>query len=161
MEDTTTTADKSIVDQLDFGARTTKRVEWEAFEFTITGPHQVEVVNASCGFEKGEHAYTVGIAEREGVAVPVECSCPADIHREPDCKHKVALATVGGSTVLEAALAYDDSPPLSRQSPESTTTVAEKIETDGGEDTCPNGSKFCDGANGDVLPCFPCMEAQE
>ena len=158
MSHSDTIADKTVVDQLDFGTKTAKRVGWEAFEFSIVGPHQVEVINASYGFQKGEHSYTVGVQRRDGVPVPVECDCPTDVHREPDCKHKVALATVGGSTVLEAALAYDDSPPLSRQSPESTTTVAEKIETDGGEDTCPNGYKLCDGSNGDVLPCFSCAK---
>jgi hypothetical protein len=94
---------KSIVTQLDFGAKTAQRVTWEAWEFTLLGPYQVKVTNASYGCEKDDHAYVVGVEERDGVPVPAECECPADIHRDPDCKHKVALATIGGPTVLNAA----------------------------------------------------------
>ena len=134
MEDTTIAADKSIVDQLEFGAKTAKRVGWEAWEFTIVGPHQVEVANASYGCEKGDHTYTVGVKKRGGVPVPVECSCPADIHREPDCKHKVALATIGGPVVLNAAVDYEDTGELSVRD-ENVPTVADKLQTDGGNTT--------------------------
>ena len=47
-----TTAEKSIVDELTFGAKTAKRVGWEAWEFSVAGPHQIEVTNASWGFQK-------------------------------------------------------------------------------------------------------------
>jgi len=166
MEATTTTADNGIVDELDFGSKTAKRVGWEAFEFSIVGSHQVEVINASYGFEKDDHSYTVGVEVRDGVAVPVECACPADIHREPDCKHKVALATVGGSTVMDAAVKFeeteesDSTPPFPLLTSEETTTVAEKIETDGGLQTCPNGNIHCNGSTDEKLPCFACFEGE-
>jgi hypothetical protein len=70
-----------------------------------------------------------------GVAVPAECECPADVHRDPDCKHKVALAITGRPTVLNAALSYDG--------PSKDLEVA----TDGG---C-----ACD----DDLPCFDCFDS--
>lgn len=162
MQSTKTATHKTVVDQLDFGTKTAKRVGWEAFEFTLVGLHQVEVVNASYGFEKGEHTYTVGVERRDGVPVPIECGCPADLHRDADCKHKVALATVGGSTVMEAALEFEGSTEPARDTPfpssnvEDITTVADKIETDGGPQTCPNGNVHCNGSAGETLSCFSC-----
>jgi hypothetical protein len=51
---------------------------------------------------------------------------------------------------------------------DTTTTAAEKLKPDGGivavdsePDTCPSGYDFCDGPDGDVLPCFPCLEKIE
>jgi hypothetical protein len=106
MKATNRSQGKSIVTQLDFGAKTARRVSWGAWEFTVVGPHQIRVTNASYGFEKEDHAYVVGVEEREGVPIPAECGCPADIHRNPDCKHKLALATIGGPTVLDAAMEF-------------------------------------------------------
>ena len=141
MEDTTTAADKSIVDQLEFGAKTAKRAGWEAWEFTIVGPHQVEVTNASYGCDKKDHSYTVGIDNRAGIPVPAECECPADLHRESDCKHKVALATVGGPVVLNAAVDYEDTGGLSVRD-ENVPTVADKLQTDGGTATDGEASQY-------------------
>ena len=162
MSNNDTTAEKRIVEQLSFGAKTAKRVTWEAWEFTVVGPHQVEVTNASYGVEKDAHAYIVGVEERTGVPVPAECECPADKYNEEyDCKHKVALATVGGPTVLQAAVACSSSRPAS--SDENSPGPADRLKTDGGavtedppEDTCPNGKPWCPGPEGDTLPCFEC-----
>jgi hypothetical protein len=169
MENTTATADKSIVEQLDFDAKTSRRVGWETWEFSIAGPHQVEVTNAAYGFLKDEHSYVVGIKKRGGILVPAECECPADVHREPDCKHKVALATMGGPIVLNAAINYEPTAAgFSLSSPDGVTTAADKLETDGGtvavtddSDACPNGDGRCDGPDGDELPCFECFELTE
>lgn len=49
-----TTADKSIVEELNFGTKTSKRATWEAWEFSIEAPHLVRVTNASYGVEKDE-----------------------------------------------------------------------------------------------------------
>ena len=147
METNETSDHKSAVGQLDFDSRTSKRVTWEAWEFTVIGPHQIEVVNASYGSEKADHTYTVGIEDRDGVAVPSECNCPADLHREPDCKHRVALAAIGGPTVLDAALAFES--PARETEPESNSeTVADKLRADGG----------CDCDQWD-LPCFECFDS--
>lgn len=127
-------AEKRIaVENLDFGAKTAKRVAWESWEFTVVGPHQVRVTNASYGFLKDDHSYTVGVDLRNGLASPAECECPADIHHDQDCKHKVALATVGGPTVLNAAVEAE----ASRDNKE--------LKADGGCE--------CDS---DELPCFEC-----
>ena len=160
MSEKTATSEKCIVDQLSFGAKTVKRVTWELWEFTIVSPYLVEVTNASYGVEKDDHAYTVGVEERDGLIVPSECDCPADLHYEDDCKHKVALATVGGKTVLNAAVNY--SPPNGRRSTTKSITVRDKLQTDGGNSTdenrCPNGDSMCPGPNpgNDELPCFEC-----
>jgi hypothetical protein len=163
-------AEKRIVEQLNFGAKTAKRTGWEVWEFCIAGPHQVEVTNASYGFEKDDHAYVVGIEKRDGVPVPAECECPADKYNEDyDCKHKVALATVGGTTVLNAAVEFENTAPgLSRPNRDVVTTAADKLQTDGGtatvsedSDTCPNGDARCDGPDGEGLPCFDCFEVDK
>jgi len=120
-------------EHLDYTPRTLKRVEWE---FTVIGPHLIEVTNASYGFEKDDHSYTVGVAVRDGVAVPSECECPADTHHDTDCKHKTALAIVGGPTVLNAAVDF------------KRLTPVLGVATDGG---C-----ACDE---DQLPCFDCYSA--
>lgn len=169
MEDTASSSEKRIVEQLSFGAKTSKRVVWEAWDFTVEGPYQVRVTNASWGFQKDDHSYVVGVKERDGLVMPAECGCKADRFREEyDCKHKVALATVGGPTVLNAATAFEDTATtLSDSSPQNVTTAKEKLHTDGGtvttddeSETCPNGDAQCDGPEGDGLPCFACYEGE-
>ena len=154
---------RTVVDHLTFGSKTVKRVSWETWEFTVVGPHLVEVTNASYGYLKDDHSYVVGVEERDGLAVPVECDCPADIHHDPDCKHKVALATVGGETVLNAAVSFETPAPAS--SGGDSMTAQNKLKADGGtvtaetgseEDTCPSGDPRCDGPESDDLPCFAC-----
>jgi hypothetical protein len=96
--------EKNAVSLLNFGKKTAKRVAWEAWEFTVVGPNRVRVTNASYGYVKDDHSYTVAVGERAGTLVPTECECPADKWREDyDCKHKVALAAVGGAVVMKAA----------------------------------------------------------
>jgi len=127
---------KSAVEYLNFGAKTSKRVTWESWEFTIEAPHLVRVTNASYGCEKDNHSYLVGVEDRDGVLVPAECECPADMYNEEyDCKHKVALAAVGGAVVLDAAAAF------SHQSTEGDESIL------AGE---------CDCTTLSDLPCWPC-----
>jgi hypothetical protein len=85
----------------------------------------------------------------------------------------VALATIGGSVVMQAAA--KQSTPTLEAGEQTSTTLAERMRPDGGvivegdcsEDTpliasqrseCPNGEKFCSGPNGDSLPCFACFD---
>ena len=82
MIDNTAAEDKSVVAELNFGAKTAKRVGWESWEFSVAGPHQIEVKNDSWGFQKDDHSYIFGIEERDGVATPAECGCKADRYRE-------------------------------------------------------------------------------
>lgn len=158
---------RTAVNQLSFGAKTAKRVGWEAFEFSVERPHIVRVTNASYGFEKDEHSYLVGIEDRDGVLVPTECECKADRYNDDyDCKHKVALAIVGGPVVLQAAVDLGNGAAgFSVSATDGVTTGADKLQTDGGtatvaddSDTCPNGDDRCDGPDGEGLPCFDCYE---
>jgi hypothetical protein len=157
---------RTAVEYLSFDEKTAKRAEWEAFEFTIVGPHLVEVANASYGFEKDDHTYTVGVAVREGVAFPAECECPADIHRDQDCKHKVALATVGGPVILEASANYPTESESSGRS--NVPPFLDKLRADGGAATAGAGGDSispyeaspddCDCAElSDGFPCWPCV----
>jgi hypothetical protein len=165
MTDNVSTADKSIVAELNFGAKTSKRVGWEAWEFTVAGPHQIEVTNASWGFLKDDHSYIVGIEERDGLLVPAECGCKADKFREDyDCKHKVALATVGGPVVLQAAVNFP-TPTVDSENTNSET-LKDKLRPDGGvvteetADASPplNESEHpeCNCTAYSDFPCFTC-----
>jgi hypothetical protein len=135
---------QNAVESLNFGSKTAKRATFEAFEFTIVGPNRIEVANASYGDDKDEHTYEIKVEDRDGVAVPVRCECPADEHTENyACKHRVGCATVAGPTVLNAALEFESPAPAM---------------ADGGviEETCPNGDPECDGPESKTLPCFEC-----
>ena len=146
---------RTAVEHLSFDSRTAKRVTFEAFEFTVVGPHLVEVTNASYGYLKDDHSYVVGVEERGGVALPAECECPADVHREPDCKHKVALATVGGPTVLNAAVNFENPAPASSDS--DSMTAADRLRADGGNPYQQEGGDEC-GCTSE-LPCWDCFDA--
>ena len=166
MTDNDSAADKSIVNELNFGAKTSKRVGWEAWDFTVVGPHQVEVTNASWGFQKEDHSYVVGIDERDGVPIPAECECKADLYNEEySCKHRVACATVGGPVVLQAAVDY--STPRGDASKTDMETLEDKLRADGGitEDAVENTQTLnaanqneCDcGKLADNFPCWACV----
>lgn len=158
---------RNAVEYLNFGAKTSKRVSWESWEFAVEAPHLVRVTNASYGFEKGDHSYLVGVEDRDGVLVPAECECPADKYNEEyDCKHKVALATVGGPVVLEASVNC----PTPSGNPErsNASTLSDKLRADGGATTEGVGGESkpldaekpdeCDCAGlSDDFPCWPCV----
>ena len=158
-------AEKSIVGQLNFGKLTAKRVSWESWEFTIEAPYLVRVTNAAYGYLKDDHSYLVGVEDRDGVVVPAECECKADLFSERyDCKHKVALAAIGGGTVLEAAVNF---PTATREiDAAEVTTGADKLRADGGpgipnvknpapRDTESASSCDCESLGG--FPCWPCV----
>jgi hypothetical protein len=91
-------APSSVVEALSADATTHKRASWEAFEFTVLGNGDVEVVNGSHE-NPTEHAYTVHVE----CGVPSDCTCPAWEHQEGACKHMVAVAI--REPVLKAASA--------------------------------------------------------
>ena len=45
----------------------------------------------------------------------------------------------------------------------SVTTIDQfaRPSIDEEDDTCPNGEKWCDGPNGDDLPCFECFDPEQ
>jgi len=141
---------KTAVEYLNFGAKTAKRVTWEAWSFRLVGPLQVLVTNESYGVEKDAHAYVVAVEDVGGVIVPRECECPADRFRDDyDCKHKVSLATIGGLVVMEAAAAFPEKPP------ESSITGERTPVTDGGNRKGPECE--CESLSG--LPCWSCYQS--
>jgi hypothetical protein len=159
-------AEKSIVAQLDFDAKTAKRVAWSQWEFTIVAPFEIEVCNASYGHLKDEHTYRVMIDDQ---GVPISCDCPGFQHyhgpNDRVGKHMLAVAAIGGWTLLDAAAAFS---PDTNVVPETVSeTAAEKLKPDGGDvspdtepepETCPNGDPRCGGPNGDDLSCFECFD---
>ena len=168
MTDNNSAADKRIVEELNFGAKTSKRVGWESWEFTVENPHLIRVTNTSYGFEKDDHSYLVGIDDRDGLLVPAECECPADQYNEDyDCKHKVALATVGGPVVLEASVNFPT--PSADTERSNALRLSDKLRADGGTVTKEIGgrSKPLDAVEhdeceeciklSDDFPCFSCF----
>lgn len=142
-------AEKRIVSKLSFGEGTAKRVSWEAWEFKIVGPQQIEVTNASYGAEKQDHEYIVTVQKRDGLPIPTECECPADqFDQAYSCKHRGAVATIGGEVLLEAALAY---PPTEADS--QPRDGSEKPEDRPDDCDCPPRGPDR------MLPCWPCYQA--
>ncbi len=98
---------KETLAALEPDATTTKRAQYEAFEFALEAPGLIRVTNGSYGDDAVDHSYLVNVEE----GIPTACECPAFEYQPGACKHMVAIAI--REPVLEAA----------------TTEVA----TDGGE----------------------------
>jgi hypothetical protein len=128
-----------VVELLDAGTTVEKRASWEAFEFTLLGDGDVEVVNTSHE-EPNEHTYTVHV---EG-GIPSDCTCPAFEYQEPPCKHQVAVAI--REPVLEAASAE----PAMRADGGVTVEPEEPNHSDKRPDDCDCLLSMED------LPCWPC-----
>lgn len=172
MVDSTTNADKRVVEELNYGSKTAMRAVWTAWEFSIEGSSLVQVTNASYGCEKDEHSFLIGIEDRDGLPVPVECSCPADEYNEEyACKHRVACAAIAGPVVLQAALTH--ATPTVDTDEGASPSFEPGVRPDGGailederedgagvieaERECVNGDRGCEGSDGSVT-CFECYE---
>ncbi|MFC4249005.1 SWIM zinc finger family protein [Natribaculum luteum] len=126
---------KSVIETLDANEQVEKRAQWEAFEFTVHGDGDVEMVNDSHA-DADDHTYTVHV---EG-GIPSDCECPAWEYQPGACKHMVAVAI--REPVLEAA---------SREQPvraDGGVTLAEFTTEDDDEGGC-----WCDDHS---FPCFGC-----
>ena len=128
-----------VVELLSPNAKIIKRAEWEAFEFTLVGNGDVEVVNTSHE-EPSDHSYTVHV---EG-GIPSDCTCPAFEYQQGACKHMVAVAI--REPVLEAASAE----PTMKADGGVTVEVVESDHSDKRPDDCDCSPTFED------LPCWPC-----
>lgn len=101
--------------------------------------------------------------------MPDKCECPADQYNdEYSCKHRVAVATIGGPVVLGAAMAYTSD----ESGQPEPTTMAHKNRTDGGTDVRIDPDDHVAGESDAVgrpedcecapfmadhgLPCWPC-----
>jgi len=132
-------APSEVVELLDADATVEKRASWEAFEFTLLGDGNVEVVNGSHD-EPDEHTYTVHV---EG-GIPAHCSCPAWEYQEGPCKHQVAVAI--REPVLEAASAE----PTAKADGGVAVETEGNNHDDGRPDDCDCSPLF------EELPCWPC-----
>lgn len=108
-----------------------KRVGWNAFEFTVERPHQVRVTNASYGFEKEDHTTTPWASRSVTASLcPLNAGARPSTQRAADYKHKVALATVGSTVVLQTAV--DCPTPSVDGEGTDSTKLAERLRADRG-----------------------------
>jgi hypothetical protein len=82
--------------------RTSRRAEWEAFEFRVPCEGRVRVENVSYGEESAEHVYVVSVVNGEAT----KCTCPSDEYQPGACKHRQAVENQ--DAVLLAASATDE-----------------------------------------------------
>jgi len=131
---------KSVIETLDADEQVQKRAQWEAFEFTVLGGGDVEVVNDSHE-NADDHTYTVHV---EG-GIPSDCTCPADTYQDGACKHRIAVAI--REPVLEAA---------NREQPVRADGGV-TLEEFGADDRDDDRPEDCDcGPHFEDLPCWPC-----
>ncbi|MDB9249299.1 SWIM zinc finger domain-containing protein [Halorubrum ezzemoulense] len=157
---TDTVENSTVLEQLAFDTKTAKRVAWSDWAFTIVAPFEIEVQNLSYGHLADDHTYRVMIDEQ---GVPVSCTCPGfEYHHGPNGrvgKHMLAVATVGGPTLLEAARAF--SPSHGPTGATETTTASKKLKADGGRSLAENSinTECIECAGLSDLPCFDCYSA--
>ncbi|WP_135852644.1 SWIM zinc finger family protein [Halorussus salinus] len=126
---------KSALEVLESDEQVEKRAQWEAFEFTVVGDGDVEVVNDSHA-DADDHTYTVHVED----SIPSDCTCPAWEYQPGACKHMVAVGI--REPVLEAA---------SGEQPvraDGGVTLEEFATKDTDEHDC-----WCDDHD---FPCFDC-----
>ena len=129
---------KSALEVLECGEQVQKRARWEAFEFTLLGDGDVEVVNDSHENAE-EHTYTVHVES----GIPSDCTCPAWEFQPGACKHMVAVAI--RDPVLEAT---------SEEQPTREAGSATSGETDDGDR--PEDCDCGEWNQGLGLCCWPC-----
>ena len=161
METNTDTVENcTVLKKLAFDTRTAKRVAWSDWAFTVVAPFEIEVQNLSYGHLADDHTYRVMINEQ---GVPVSCTCPGfEYHHSPNGrvgKHMLAVATVGGPTLLEAARAF--SPIHGPTGATAMTTASEKLKADGGRSPVDNSTdtECTECVELSDLPCFDCYSA--
>jgi hypothetical protein len=156
---TDTVENSNVLQKLAFDTKTAKRVAWSEWSFRIVAPFEIEVCNLSYGHLAEDHTYRVMIDEQ---SVPVSCTCPGfEHHHGPNGrvgKHMLAVATVGGPTLLEAARAFSLNHEPTGAS--KTTTASRKLKADGGRSS-PDYStdtecSECSTLSG--LPCWNCYQ---
>jgi len=157
---TDTVESSTVFEQLAFDTKTAKSVGWSEWAFKIVAPFEIEVQNLSYGYLAEDHTYRVMVDEQ---GVPVSCTCPGYKHyhgpNDRVGKHMLAVATVGGPTLLEAARAFP--PNHESKTPAGTAALSEKMKPDGGRDVVENTTDIecaeCASLSG--LSCFDCVLA--
>ena len=84
------------LDALETTNRSLHRAQTESFAFRL---HDGDVLVRNLTYDApSEHEYRISVHE----GVPVDCTCPAEAHYAPACKHRVAVAI--RDAVLDAAV---------------------------------------------------------
>ncbi|WP_435196394.1 SWIM zinc finger family protein [Natronomonas sp. EA1] len=131
-----------VLTKLDVSNRFLKRAQYEAFSFTVLD-EGVLVRNGSHA-NPDEHEYLVTVAD----GVPSHCSCPADNHYSPACKHRLAVAI--RTPVLAAAQQLDAPQAIADGGTEAVDASPPEDEEDRPEwCACP---ELCDD-----FPCWECF----
>jgi hypothetical protein len=82
--------------------RTSRRAEWEAFEFRVPAEGRVRVSNHSYGEDVApEHRYVVSV----NAGRVADCTCPHQQHRAPagGCKHIRAVRNTEAVVIAASA----------------------------------------------------------
>jgi hypothetical protein len=127
-----------VLELLDADSKSVKRAQWEAFEFTLLGDGDVEVVNTSHE-EPDEHTYTVHV---EG-GIPSDCTCPAWEYQNGACKHMMSVA------IREPLLEAVNAEPTVKADGGVTVEAGESDHSDKRPDDCDCTPLMED------LPCWP------
>jgi SWIM zinc finger len=136
----------NTIDALEFDASTSKRAQYEAFDFELEAPGLVTVRNESHE-NADEHSYRVNVED----GLPVACECPSDTYHDGACKHRVAVAI--REPVLEAASDYERTEE-SEVATDGGTTVEYSGVSEQREESRP---AECDCLpTFEDLPCWPC-----
>lgn len=61
------------------------RAQQDVYEFCVAEDLHINVRNTS--YDEPGHVYSVRVED----GLPVACSCPADEHYDPACKHRLAV----------------------------------------------------------------------
>jgi len=77
----------NVLRELEVSPEVAKRAQYEGFEFELEAPGLVLVRNTSWPNPE-DHEYRVNVVD----GVPEVCECPADMHHDGACKHRVAVA---------------------------------------------------------------------
>lgn len=87
--------DDHPLDQLETTQRSLTRVQNESFDFRL---HRGDILVTNLSYDDpSDHVYRVTVTD----GTPVVCTCPADEHYSPACKHRIAVAM--RSPVISAA----------------------------------------------------------
>jgi hypothetical protein len=132
-------APSEVVELLDADTTVEKRASWEAFEFTLLGDGDVEVVNTSHE-EPEDHTYTVHVE----AGIPFSCTCPAFEYQDGACKHMLSIA------IREPLLEAVSAEPTVKPDGGLTVEKEEADHSDERPDDCDCIPSMED------LPCWPC-----
>ncbi|WP_336346118.1 SWIM zinc finger family protein [Halalkalicoccus ordinarius] len=144
----------NALSELQPDATTTKRAQYEAFEFDLEAPGLIQIRNGSYSDEADEHTHRVTVEN----GVPTSCTCKADEYGSGACKHRVAIAIP--EPVLAAASA--SRPDGKRALADGGAVVDSKPQGESAETTHAPGcdSPECEGytADGRPLLSWECWE---